>query len=283
MNQFRSSLKGKAGIVTGGTSGFGFEIVKALSGEGARVAVFSVDQLPAASREELQAVSRGETRYWEKDILADGASGEMVQQTVDEFGTLDFVIINAGLAIRFEEPLLETPMEHIVKSMRNQYDMFAVSFVTLALAAAKVMAPKYEKVAFDSTGHRSDSGSIVATFSEASLCPLRDDLLAYGTAKRAAVWAMRNLAAVLGPKNIRVNGIAPGFANTAGPRKFYDRFPQIKADIEQKNHLKPSFMHPGSVVPAVMYLLTDNYVTGETIALDGGFNIQLRSFFQDQV
>jgi NAD(P)-dependent dehydrogenase (short-subunit alcohol dehydrogenase family) len=282
MNQFSSSLQGKVGILTGGTSGFGFEIVKALKSEGANVAVFSVDQLPDQSRQELEAISGGKTRYWDKDILAHNASEEMVQQTVDEFKTLDFVVVNAGLAIRFEEPLFETPIDHIAKSMVNQFEMFAVAFTTLSLAAAKVMAPKYENLPFSGTGHRHDSGSIVVTLSEASLCPARDDLLAYGTAKRATMWAMRTLAAVLGPKNIRVNGIAPGFANTAGPKKFYDRYPQIKADIERKNHLQPSFMHPGSVVPAVLYLLSDNYVTGETVALDGGFNIQLTSYFQEE-
>ena len=92
---------------------------------------------------------------------------------------------------------------------------------------------------------------------------------------------MESLAATLGPKNIRVNGIAPGFANTAGPRKFYSRFPQITADIEAKVHLKPAFMDPKAVVPAVLYLLTDNYVTGEMIALDGGYNLEFKRYFQD--
>ena len=45
--------------------------------------------------------------------------------------------------------------------------------------------------------------------------------------------------------------------------------------------MKPPFMHPGAVVPAVMYLLTDNYVTGEVIALDGGYNINMVSYFQN--
>jgi gluconate 5-dehydrogenase len=130
-------------------------------------------------------------------------------------------------------------------------------------------------------GHRHDSGSIIVTLSEASLCPLRDDLIAYAAAKRASLSVMETLAAVLGPKNIRVNGIAPGFANTAGPRKFYDRFPQIKADIEAKTHLKPSFMNAEAIVPAMQYLLTDNYITGEVLALDGGFNIELKRYFQE--
>jgi NAD(P)-dependent dehydrogenase (short-subunit alcohol dehydrogenase family) len=165
--------------------------------------------------------------------------------------------------------------------MRTQFAVFPIALATLALAAARVMAPRYEAVPPDANGHRPDSGSIVVTLSETSLCPLRDDLLAYAAAKRAGLSVMESLAATLGPKNIRVNGIAPGFANTAGPRKFYDRFPNIKTDIEVRAHLKPAFLDPGAVVPALLYLLTDNYVTGQVIALDGGYSIDLKRYFQE--
>ena len=280
MNGFQSSLEGKTGILTGGTSGFGYEIVRSLLSQGANVAVFSVDQLSDEAVAEIRSQGKGEVEYYGKDIMASGASEEMVDQTMDRFGRVDFVVANAGFAVRFEEPLLDTPLEQVAESMRTQFEIFPIAFVTLALAAARVMAPRYEAIEPDEMEHRHDSGAIVVTLSETVLCPLRDDLLAYGAAKQATLSLMKSLAAILGPKNIRVNGIAPGFANTARPRKFYNRFPQIKADIEAKAHLKPSFMAPGAVVPAVLYLLTDNYVTGEVIALDGGFNIELKRYFQ---
>lgn len=280
MNHFQSSLDGKAGILTGGTSGFGFEIKRALLARGANVAVFSVDELADEAIAAIRAEARGTVQYEKMDILQPGSAEKMIQRTLDWFGKVDFVIANAGFAIRFEEPLLEMPVEKIAEAMRTQFEVFPIAFATLALEAAKVMAPFYENIEPDEMGHRPDSGAIVVTLSEAALCPLRDDLLAYAAAKHASFSVMRSLAATLGPMNIRVNGIAPGFANTAGPRKFYDRFPQIKADIEARCHLKPSFIHPGAVVPAVLYLLTDNYVTGEAIALDGGFNIQMTSYFQ---
>lgn len=281
MNNFQSSLEGKVGILTGGTSGFGYEIVRALLHQGANVAVFSVDEMSAQAVAEISKQGQGEVEYYNKDIMASGASEAIVNQTMDRFDRVDFVVANAGFAIRFEESLLTLSLDKLAESMRTQFEVFPIAFATLALAAARVMAPYYEKIEPDEMGHRRDSGAIVVTLSEASLCPLRDDLLAYAAAKRATLSLMESLAAVLGPKNIRVNGIAPGFANTAGPRKFYSRFPQIKADIEAKTHLKPSFMAPGAAVPAVLYLLTDNYVTGEAIALDGGFNIELKRYFQD--
>lgn len=280
MNNFQSSLEQKVGILTGGTSGFGYEIVRALLCQGANMAVFSVDEISDPALAEVRSQGKGEVEYYYKDIMASGASEEMVDQTMDRFGRVDFVVANAGFAIRFEEPLLDISLEKVAESMRTQFEVFPIAFATLALAAARVMTPRYEAIEPDEMGHRYDSGAIVVTLSEASLCPLRDDLLAYAAAKRATLALMESLAAILGPRNIRVNGIAPGFANTEGPRKFYNRFPQIKADIEAKAHLQPSFMAPGAVVPAVLYLLTDNYVTGEVIALDGGFNIELKRYFQ---
>jgi len=281
MNNFQSSLEEKVGILTGGTSGFGYEIVRALLCQGANMAVFSVDEISDPALAEVRSQGKGEVEYYYKDIMASGASEEMVNQTMDRFGRIDFVVANAGFAIRFEESLLDISLDKLAESMRTQFEVFPIAFATLALAAARFMAPHYTAIEPDETGHRPDSGAIVVTLSETSLCPLRDDLLAYAAAKRACLSVMESLTATLGPKNIRVNGIAPGFANTAGPRKFYNRFPQIKADIEAKAHLKPAFMDPKAIVPAVLYLLTDNYVTGEVIALDGGFNIELKRYFQD--
>lgn len=281
MNTFCSDLKGKVGIITGGTSGFGFEIVKSLLVQGANLAVFSMDELSSESLENLNRLGISEAAYFHQDILAKNAADDMVNKTVEKFGKLDFVIANAGLAYRFEEPLLSMPTEKIVEAMENQFRMFPIALTTLAVRAAEVMAPAYRDAETNESGHRVDSGSIVITLSVGSLIPIRDDLIAYSAAKRAARSVMDSLAGTLGPENIRVNAIAPGFANTAGPKKFYDRFPEIHADIEAANHLKPSFMHPSAVVPAVLYLLTDNYVTGQCIVLDGGFTNNMRCYFQD--
>lgn len=279
---FVSRLQGKAGILTGGSSGFGFEMVKAITALGANLAVFSVDDLPAAGRQELDALRQAEAVFTRKDIMAPGAADEMVDETVRRFGRLDFVIANAGFAIRFEEPLLEMPAEKIAQAMRTQFEVFPIAFATLALRAARAMAPRYRGLAPNATGHRPDSGAIVATLSVAALIPLRDDLLAYAAAKRAGLSVMESLAATLGPLNIRVNAIAPGFANTAGPQKFYSRFPNIRADIEGRCHLGPSFLHPGAVVSAVLYLLTDNYVTSQCIGLDGGYTNNTCRYFQGE-
>jgi 2-deoxy-D-gluconate 3-dehydrogenase len=279
---FQTELKNKVGILTGGSSGFGFEMTKTIVSQGGKLAVFSADEISDAGRKEIKEAGSGEAVFLHQDITASGAADTMVDETIKRYGKLDFVVANAGLAIRFEEPLLDMPAEKIVAAMQNQFAMFPIAFATLALRAAKAMAPRYQNLPINAAGHRDDSGSIVATLSVASVIPLRDDLLAYSAAKRAALSVMESLAATLGKYNIRVNAIAPGFANTAGPKKFYDRYPNIKEDIEYRTHLKPSFLHPGAVVPTVIHLLTDNYITGQCIVIDGGYTNNTTVYFQEK-
>jgi len=281
MQNVYPSLKGKAGILTGGTSGFGFEIVRSLVAQGSKVMVFSVDELSAENAALLKEAGDGEALYAVQDITADGAAEAMVAKTKEKFGKIDFLVANAGVANRFQAPLMSFDSATIAEKLRHQFNLFPVAFATLAVEAAKEMAPRYKDVKPDETGHKPDSGAIVVTLSESVYCPLRDDLVAYAAAKTATRSVMESLTAILGPYNIRVNGIAPGFANTEAPRRFYSQYPNIREDIDRKIHLKPSFMDPSSVVPAVLYLLTDNYVTGDVVALDGGFRIEQKNYFQD--
>jgi NAD(P)-dependent dehydrogenase (short-subunit alcohol dehydrogenase family) len=278
---FSTSVDGKIGIITGGTSGYGLEMVFALKAAGAKIAVFSIDQATRETLHELDKIDTGEVQFFTVDLMQESVGRTIVQQTISAFGGLDFVIANAGFAIRYEKPLLNYPSEKVVEDLQTQFRIFPISLLSLSLEAAKVMREKYRHVTADETGHKSDSGSIIVTLSEAVLSNLRADLLVYAAAKKASQWIMENLAVSLAPYNIRVNGIAPGFANNEGQKAFYAKYPEIRRDVESLSHHKPSFMHPGSIVPSVMYLLTDNYVTGQTIALDGGYGLHTFSYFTD--
>lgn len=281
MQNIYPSLKGKVGILTGGTSGFGLAIVRSLVAQGANVSVFSVDELPKEDAEQLKKDGDGEAFYSVQDIMADGAAATMVGKTKEKFGKIDFVIANAGFANRFQAPIFSFDSATIAEKLRHQFELFPIAFATLAVEAAKEMAPRYKDIEPDETGHKPDSGAIVVTLSESVFCPLRDDLVAYAAAKTAARSVMESLTSILGPYNIRVNGIAPGFANTVAAGKFYSQYPNIREDIDRKIHLKPSFMDSSAVTSAVLYLLTDNYVTGDVVALDGGFKIEQKNYFQD--
>ena len=65
----------------------------------------------------------------------------MVGRTVEQFGRLDFVVMNAGFAIRFEESLLKICLEKLAENMRTLFEVFPITLAMLALTAARVMAP----------------------------------------------------------------------------------------------------------------------------------------------
>jgi len=277
----KTSVQGKVGVVTGGTSGFGLEVVLDLQRQGADLAVFSIDEPSDDTLERVSSCPTGSVTFFVIDLLNESSGREIVRKTVERYGTVDFVFANAGFAIRFDKPLTDYPSDEVVKALKTQYQIFPIAFLSLALEAAQVMKEKYRNTETDTTGHRMDSGSIIVTLSEASLSNLRADLLAYAAAKKSTQWIMESLAVSLAPYNIRVNGIAPGFANNEGQKKFYGTYPEIRKDVENLCHLKPAFMHPHAITPAVRYLLSDHYVTGQTIILDGGYSLHTFSYFTE--
>jgi len=273
--------KGKVAIVTGGTSGFGFAISKAFVKQGINVVISARSQTSDLEEIKQTLVSEGEGKVicLKQDITAEDAAEKMVEATVKKFGTIDIVVNNAGSAKRIEKPYFNFPLEKFSEYMLDQFKQFAVAPVQLSIAAAKVMAEKYVNIGYDEFGLLKDTGCIIYNLSQSALQPIRDDLLAYSAAKRASLSTMETLAGVLGQYNIRVNAIAPGYANTAGPKKFYNRFPNIRADIDKHVPLKPNFMDPTAVVAAVQYLVTDNYVNGVVISLDGGWHLRFNRYF----
>ena len=277
----KAKQEGKAAIITGGTSGFGFAISEAFVKRGINVAIAARGKTADVERIRQRLIAEGEGKVicLKQDITAEGGVEQIVEATLKEFGTIDIVVNNAGAAKRIEAQYFDFPLEKFSEYMLDQFKQFAVVPLQLSIAAAKVMRKKYANVGYDQYGFPKDTGCIIYNLAQAALQPIRDDLLAYSTAKRAALSSMETLAGVLGRYNIRVNAISPGYANTAGPKKFYDRFPNIRADIDEHTPLKPSFMDPAGIVPAVQYLLTDNYVNGIVVALDGGWHLRFNTYF----
>ncbi|WP_297510806.1 SDR family oxidoreductase [uncultured Caulobacter sp.] len=189
-------LSGKVALVTGGSRGLGFQIASALGEYGASLA------LAARKPDELDAAvaalgERGVTAAgFVADLGAPEAAANLTERVMDRFGRIDVLVNNAGAA--WGAPAEDYPLHGWAKVM----DLNVTGLFLLTQAVARAAFLKQGK------------GAVVNVASIEGLQGHHPDQLgtiAYNTAKGAVVNMTRALAAEWGPRNIRVNALAPGY------------------------------------------------------------------------
>lgn len=242
-------LEGKVAIVTGGTRGIGFEIVRKYLANGAKVVLFgskkeTVDKALVKLKEE--------NADWEVDgmypKLTDAAEVEKAVLDVKEkFGKIDILVNNAGISQ--STPLYDYTPEEFDKVI----DLNVKALFYAILPAAKVMKEQ-------------GGGCIINTSSMVSISG-QPSGVGYPTSKSAVNGMTFSLARELGKDNIRVNAVAPGVTKT----DMVAALPQAMVDaISSKIPLgRPG--EPEDVANAFLYLASDlaSYVTGEILSVDG--------------
>ncbi len=189
-------LKGKVAVVTGGTRGIGFAIVKKYLENGAKVVLFG-------SRKETvdKALSslKNENPQWEVDgaypNLSDEKSVEEAIEAVKEkFGRIDILVNNAGISD-------STKVENYEQGQFEKVINLNVNSIFYAIQpAVKIMK-------------KQGGGCIINTSSMVSISG-QPAGVAYPTSKFAVNGLTLSLARELGPDNIRVNAVAPGITRT---------------------------------------------------------------------
>ncbi|WP_441959432.1 mycofactocin-coupled SDR family oxidoreductase [Mycolicibacterium houstonense] len=274
------NLDGKVAFITGVARGQGRSHAIALAGEGA--AVIGVDicadipsnGYPMATRDELD----------ETVALVEAAGGKMVAAVADvrdfhalkraldagveQFGRLDIVLANAGIAtMAFRELTIEEDLEMWT-------DVLDVNLVG-SFHTAKAAIPHLIE------GGR--GGSIVFTSSTAGLRGfggLQGGGLGYAASKHGIVGLMRTLANALAPYSIRVNTVHPTAVNTMmavnpAMTAFLENYPDGGPHLQ--NPMPVSLLEPQDISAAISYLVSDaaKYVTGVTLPVDAGFTNKL--------
>ena len=240
-------LTGKTAIVTGGTRGIGFAIVKKYLENGANVAV-------AGSRKEsvdkaLAQLSEYEGRVmgiW-PDLCSPEEAAAAFASVKEEFGSLDILANNAGLSSRTS--LYDYTVEEFSKIM----DLNVKAVFVCSQAAARIMKEQGGGVIINTS-------SMVSVYGQPAGC-------AYPTSKFAVNGLTRSLARELAKDHIRVNAVAPGVTKTemvaALPKELVDR---ISAGIPLGRVGEPL-----DIANAYLYLASDlaSYVTGDILHVDG--------------
>ena len=235
-------------LVTGGWRRIGAAIARALAADGWDLALHAHhrDGLdPALARQLEQA---GATVHGIAGDLVDADAPELVmRETVNAFGRAPSLLVNSASIFR-DDRLATLTADSLDLHMRT--NLFAPLLLTKAFAATL----------------GDGEGSIVMLLDQRVRNPVPDQL-AYSLSKQALHVSIRNLARDLAPR-IRVNGVAPGLVL---PTEDYD-----DAQWDRLTALMPleRLAQPADIAAAVVYLANAVAVTGQTIYVDSGANLE---------
>ena len=245
-------FKDKSAIITGGGQGIGKETCIRFVREGASVLIADINLNTANQVAEEIKNSAGIAAVAQVNVTDKASVKQMVDKCKDEFGKVDILINNAGLArdglfIRMKEDQWDIVVEVSLKG----------TFIC-GQAAAKAMMK---------TG-----GKIINTASVAALGNYGQ--ANYSSAKGGIISLTRTMALELARYNINVNCVAPGTVMT--PMFVEAVSEELREEYKQQIPLR-RFADPQEIAAAHAFLCSDDaaYITGQTIFIDGGISVGL--------
>ncbi len=243
-------LKERTAIITGAAAGIGRATARLFAAEGARVALFDIDE---AGMQETRSLAGDQSRCIA--LKTDLRSAEQVSTSVarvrEAFGRIDILYNNAALNRNFK-PALDVTEE----------DWDAEHQVTLkgAFRCCKFVLPHMLE---------RGCGSILFSASYLALVAL-PGMTAYCAAKGGVLQLARSLAVDYSPRGIRVNVIAPGPVDTPVMDSVRDKPGFIQGVIDKT--LLGRLAEPEEIARVALFLASDesSYITGAIIVVDGG-------------
>jgi 3-oxoacyl-[acyl-carrier protein] reductase len=236
-------LQGKRAFITGGTSGIGLAIGKALAAEGARVSVCGRDR---------KRIDQSGFFGVEADVTDTAALGDAVDRAAEHLGGLDLLVANAGGAIG--GGLMDSSPEDWLHT-------YAINVLHAAHAIRKAV-PHFE---------RSGGGSVVVVASITGWKP--GPKSSYASAKAAEIHLAATLGQELGPKRIRVNALSPGsvWFDDGGWDSFKKTHPERFAKFAREDFPGGRLVELQEVADVACFLLSARAsgINGANIQVDG--------------
>ena len=239
-------LEGKVAIVTGAGHRVGRALAVALGREKMRVAVhFNSAREDADETVRMIEAFGGEARVFQADLSRPDSPDKLIAEVANSFGVLHVLVNSAAVMLR--QPFGSVTSEDWETTM--SLNLRAPFF--LCQAASRVMT----------------EGGAIVNISDLAAFETWPSYVPHSISKSGIVRMTETLARVLAP-SIRVNAIAPGAVLL--PDDWGEKTGERLSDTTPLRRLGD----PNDVVQAMLYLLNADYVTGETIVVDGGRRIR---------
>lgn len=246
-----TDLKGKIAIVTGGASGIGLATVKAFVEKGAKVVISDYNVEGGRAAEKELKDQGADVLFIQVDAGDEQSVANLVSETVKHYGRLDVMVNNAGIGALAETHQLSYEDYHKVIRVNQDGVFFGIKYAVREMLKT-------------GGGVIVNTSSILGSVGEPGA-------FAYNATKGAVNLMTKSAALQYASKNIRVNAVAPAYVETGMVNKealgeFYDGL--------VARHPVGRLGKPEEIAHAIVFLVENDFVTGTTILVDGGYTAQ---------